>query len=321
MTCYSPLKGFRGPFNKNGKQPLVFSRESARSRVPVSQGIPCGQCIGCRLKHSRCWAVRCVHEASLHSRNCFITLTYDNNHLPSDYSLNVRHFQLFMKRLRKMFGNDIRFFHAGEYGEKYGRPHYHAILFGIDFNDRKLLKYSSSGFAIYTSEVLSDLWGKGYVSVADVSFSSAAYIARYVVKKMNGKNTDDHYSTFDSDTGEISLLKKEYATMSRKPGIAADWIDKYMIGVYARDSVIVKTPKGYKEYGPPRYYDKLYEKKYGSEAFLRLKSKRFDKNKDLIERRKQMDDEAYYKRLLSEETCKMRDIERLFRNLEDDLVE
>lgn len=237
MPCYSPLKGFRGPFNKNGKQPLVFSRSSALSKFPISQNVPCGQCIGCRLKYSRCWAIRCIHEAELHEDSCFITLTYNCDHLPHDGSLSVRHFQLFMKRLRKKYGNGIRFFHAGEYGDKFGRPHYHAILFGLDFKDRVLIKNLPSGFPIYTSPSLSALWGKGYVSVGDVSFNSAAYIARYVIKKINGKDSDDCYRRVDVETGKSFLLKKEYATMSRSPGIASGWIDKYFTSVYPRDSV------------------------------------------------------------------------------------
>lgn len=331
MTCYSPLKGFRGPFNKNGKQPLVFSRGSARNRVPVSMLIPCGQCIGCRLKYSRCWAIRCIHEAQLNTRNCFITLTYDKEHLPSDRGLRLEDFQLFMKRLRKRFPRPkkvkgqvqpkgISYFHSGEYGENFGRPHYHAILFNFDFLDRVFLKNTSSGFPIYTSELLSKLWGKGYVSVADVSFSSAAYIARYVLKKVTGKDSEEFYRTFDSVTGEIVVLRKEYGTMSRNPALGKEWLEQYMSSVYPRDSVVVKTPKGYKEFGPPRYYDNLYEEKFGSEAFLELKKDRLRKAKMSFNRRKKIGDDKYYESLVNEEICKMRDVERLLRSLENDNV-
>lgn len=319
MTCYSPLKGFRGPFNKNGKQPLVFSRDVALAKsLAKEQVIPCGQCVGCRLKHSRCWAIRCIHEAQMHEENCFITLTYNNQNLPSDMGLVKRHFQLFMKRLRKKFGNGIRFFHSGEYGDKFGRPHYHAILFGLDFKDRVFLKNSPSGFSLYTSESLSNLWGKGYVSVADVSFNSAAYIARYVVKKINGKDSDEHYSSVDVSTGEVVVRSKEYATMSLKPAIGRSWFDEYKTSLYPRDSVVVKTLKGFKEFSIPRYYDKLYERFYGTEAFLCLKRNRLKDNKDFIECKAKQED-LYYSRLLVEEVVKMKDIEKLLRNLEDNV--
>ena len=137
MTCYAPLHGYysqeRNP--KTGKRSVVFSRNSGYDDRRVS--VPCGQCIGCRLERSRQWAVRCVHESSLHRFSSFITLTYNDEHLPSDRSLNVEHFQRFMKRLRKHLEPlKIRFFHCGEYGDKFRRPHYHAIVFGYDFPDR-----------------------------------------------------------------------------------------------------------------------------------------------------------------------------------------
>ena len=131
MPCFCPLEGWRSKDRSStGKRKIVFNPRDALRDMPVT--VPCGQCIGCRLERSRQWAVRCIHEASLHEDNCFITLTYDDAHLPTDLSLNVSHFQKFMKRLRKRFGEGIRFFHCGEYGENFGRPHYHACLFTSD---------------------------------------------------------------------------------------------------------------------------------------------------------------------------------------------
>ena len=135
MTCYHPLECWR----VDGQSKLAFVKPR-EALIREKLEVPCGQCIGCRLERSRQWAVRCIHEAQLHKDNCFITLTYNDEHLPSPPSLSVRDFQLFMKRLRKRFGKGIRFFHCGEYGEKYGRPHYHACLFGFDFPDRVQFK-------------------------------------------------------------------------------------------------------------------------------------------------------------------------------------
>ena len=131
MPCYTPLKGWRSQERtESGKRAITFRLREGYADMPVD--VPCGQCIGCRLERSRQWAVRCMHEASLYENNCFITLTYNEDHIPSDGSLKKDHFQKFMKRLRKKFGAGIRFFHCGEYGAELSRPHYHAILFNFD---------------------------------------------------------------------------------------------------------------------------------------------------------------------------------------------
>lgn len=206
--------------------------------------VPCGQCIGCRLERSRQWAIRCVHEASLHDANCFITLTYNNANLPSDGSLDLDHFQRFMKRLRKKHG-EVRFFHCGEYGSSLGRPHYHACLFGFDFADKKLWKVTESGSRLYRSESLEQLWPYGYSSIGDVTFESAAYVARYIMKKVTGKKAEEHYNG----------LKPEYTTMSRRPGIASGWFEKFSSDVYPRDEIIIRG----KKMKPPRFYDSQFE--------------------------------------------------------------
>ena len=151
--------------------------------------VPCGQCIGCRLERSRQWAIRCVHEASLHTDNCFITLTYSPDCLPSDGSLNHDDFQKFFKRLRKHIApKKIRYYMCGEYGEdlqqpsKLGRPHFHACLFGLDFDDKQLYIVRDD-VKLYTSATLEKIWGKGFVTIGDVTFESAAYVARYIAKK------------------------------------------------------------------------------------------------------------------------------------------
>ena len=120
------------------------------------------------------------------------------NSFPADGSLNLRHVQLFLKRLRKKFtGVKIRFFCCGEYGPKLGRPHYHLILFGLDFDDKILFKKAKSG-NLYTSKILSDCWGKGYVTTGAVTLQSAGYVARYCLKKINGQMADAHYLKIDS---------------------------------------------------------------------------------------------------------------------------
>lgn len=251
MSCVNPLKAFQC-FDKS----IVFD-EVRKHDIVRSLSLPCGQCIGCRLERSRQWAMRCMHEAQLHQNNCFITLTYDNHHLPSDKSLHYQDFQKFLKRFRKSIGNaKIRFYMAGEYGEKYGRPHWHACIFGYDFPDKKLLKRTPAGSKLYRSEHLEKLWPFGHSSIGDVTFESAAYVARYIMSKQTGKQSESHYRRVDEETGEIIQLKPEFNKMSLKPGIGSEWYKKYKSDVYPHDYVIVRG----KKMKPPKAYDKLYKK-------------------------------------------------------------
>lgn len=252
MRCYHPVDAWRDSDSSVTKLRFQYNPAKCRSISPELQ-VPCGQCVGCRLERSRQWAIRCVHEASLHDKNCFITLTYNNENLPKDESLHVRHFQLFMKRLRKEYGKGIRFYHCGEYGENFGRPHYHALLFGFDFSDKILFKQGRD-YPIYTSKALSELWTYGYASIGSVTFESAAYVARYVMKKILGEDSTMHYSAYDKESDTYYLKKPEYTTMSRRPGIGRDWLKKYQSDVYPSDQVIMRG----KSMRPPKFYDTQY---------------------------------------------------------------
>lgn len=201
--------------------------------------------------------MRCLHEAKLHENNCFITLTYSDEHLPNDRSLHYRDFQLFMKKLRKKFGSKIRFYMCGEYGEKFDRPHFHACIFGFDFPDRKYWKQTGSGSKLYRSEELEKLWKYGFSSIGDVNFESAAYVARYIMKKVTGQGKhDQHYKFTDLSTGEVLEKKPEFNKMSLKPGIGYEWFKKYKSDVYPHDYVIINGRK----VRPPKYYDLKYSK-------------------------------------------------------------
>jgi hypothetical protein len=194
----------------------------------------------------------------MHDRNCFITLTYNNEHLPESNSVDVREFQLFMKKLRYKFGAGIRFFHCGEYGKKNGRPHYHAILFGMDFDDRRFFterRYRDKVWRVDTSETLDKLWGKGFTSVGECTFESAAYVARYILKKVTGEMADNHYTWICPETGEVFRRSPEYVTMFRRPGIGAEWYETFTSDVFPHDRVIMDG----KRMRPPKYYDELLE--------------------------------------------------------------
>nr|QJB19261.1 MAG: replication initiator protein [Microvirus sp.] len=259
MPCYSPIIAYRSrEVNKSGKRSLVFSLRTADPDIPP-ETIPCGQCLGCRLERSRQWAIRCVHEASLYDSNCFITLTMSDDWLDkpisrglrledcwrnANGSLIKRDFVLFMKRLRKRFGAGIRFFHCGEYGELTGRPHHHVCLFNFDFPD-KCLYSIRDGVRLYRSPILEDLWPFGFCTIGDVTFESAAYVARYVMKKVTGSSGVEHY-------GE---RLPEYITMSRRPGIGRDWYRDFASDVYPHDRMVIR---GGVVCRPPKYYDSLF---------------------------------------------------------------
>lgn len=257
MPCFKPIKAWLVA-DAQGKQKVYFGKRPSLAASNIR--LPCNKCVGCRLERSRQWAVRCVHEAQLHEQNCFITLTYDDNNLPRDYSLSVQHHQKFIKRLRKALSpKKIRFFLAGEYGEKTFRPHYHALIFGYMPED--LVLYKNGNNPLYLSPKLQKIWGKGIVTVGNVTYESAAYTARYIMKKIDGdkreligENGLKHYEWLDDD-GVIHEQIPEYIAMSRRPGIGNKWYELYKNDLYYHDHAISQG----KKLKVPKYYDKLLD--------------------------------------------------------------
>lgn len=192
-----------------------------------------------------------VHESKMHSQNAFVTLTYDDEHLPEAGNLVPDHVRLFIKTLRKK--RKLRFYACGEYGETNFRPHYHAILFGTDFADKKMIG-GSGDKPLYHSEELTRLWGKGHATTADVTPQSCAYVARYVVKKITGKAADEHYTVMHN--GRPFVRRPEFARMSRMPGIGETYFKKYGLEACVHDSVIIDG----KPVPPPPYYHRLAAK-------------------------------------------------------------
>lgn len=233
-----PLAAWR---TEDGK--IIFRNCDQRGRSePIA--LPCGRCVSCLLKRAREWSVRCMHEASLHTSNCFLTLTYDDYHLPPGGSLRKCDFVNFMKRLRKRCGNGIRFFQCGEYGEKFRRPHHHVLLFGYDFPDKFIHMRSKSGSYLYRSITLEELWPFGFCSIGELTLESAAYTARYTLKKYAESHKADDYEG----------MQVEYVTMSRRPGIGKGYYEKYKSDLYNHDICQVSANFVTK---PPKYYDNL----------------------------------------------------------------
>ena len=200
MTCFKPLGGVK---SREGRVEITSftDPDPAYSSLRVFP-LPCGQCRGCRRSRQRDYAVRAVHESQCHKyehgyrrgtdMNSFVTLTYSDEHLPKNGSLRKSDFTSFAKRLREYLG-PFRYMHCGEYGEKYKRPHFHCLLFGIDFDfDRKQVAVRD-GFPIYRSRTLDGLWPYGSHEIGGVSVASASYVAKYIVEGLNGEQAREKY--------------------------------------------------------------------------------------------------------------------------------
>jgi hypothetical protein len=243
VRCVRPLKAWQTPSGA-----VLFSAPSVGDRA---LDLPCGQCIECRLARSREWAVRCMHEASMYVPteddpyvgSWFVTLTYDDDHVPSDGNLQPEELQLYLKRVRKKFGS-VRFFACGEYGDETSRPHYHLCMFGLRLRD--LVYYRGSADArLYNSREFGSCWRFGFTVVGAVTFDSAAYVARYVTKKV----TKDHAA---ARVSPLPNRVSEFGRMSLRPGIGESWLRKYVDDVYNYDHVVING----RECRPPRYYDR-----------------------------------------------------------------
>lgn len=218
--------------------------------------VPCGRCIGCRIDRSREWAVRCNHEAKLYPTNCFLTLTFDDKFLPADYSIKKLDVQNFMKRARERLNpKRIRFFAVGEYGDQTLRPHYHLLIFNHQFTDLKLWKTTQSNKQHFTSRILSELWPYGLATTSHVTYQSAAYVARYNMKKIGGDYAAVHYSRVHPLSGQLVQVQPEFMLCSRRPGIGAAWYQTFKSDIYPSDFVSVDGRK----HPVPRYYFKMHE--------------------------------------------------------------
>jgi hypothetical protein len=324
MSCPNPSQAYFTVL-PNGKKELKFSNvlgSMFRQGLPMpedSMAVECGQCMTCRLEKSRVTALRCVHEARMFERNCFITLTYSEDKMKElcpltdgGYSLVRDHATNFMKRLRIKFARgfyyklrdgkerffqskNVRAYGCGEYGDKNGRPHFHFCLFNCFFPDR-IDEGGRGGFRYYSSECLSGLWPNGFSSVCDFSFETAAYVARYCTKKVTGKKALDHYR------GRLP----EFAVFpTRGGGLGKPWFDKYgLTDVIPTDTCIAR----YVKCGVPEYYDRL-RGRFDPDGLAEAKRLRSERAKLRV-------DDNTYARLQDKERCMNAKIKCLIRTLE-----
>jgi hypothetical protein len=221
--------------------------------------VPCGKCLPCRTAHAREWAVRIVHESAYHKKSSFLTLTYSEQNMPENGSISKKELQNFFKRLRKNSGLELKYYAAGEYGEREKRPHYHAIVFGLGNSENE-------------KELVLKSWQyRGFVYHGTVTHASARYVANYV-----HKNYIDEYD-YDGRTPPFQLQSK---------GIGKEF-------AYDNKDLIERNLSltiGGKPVGLPRYY----RIKLGieSERFGELQQKRKDELLEHLEQRGISDDDV-----------------------------
>lgn len=242
MACFHPLKGYRSSEvnPETGKRGITFN-PTKRYVEGSSLLLPCGQCVGCRADRALQWSMRFGHEAKLYESNLFLSLTYDNQHVPQDYSVKLDHYQKFMKRLRKRFGRK-RFGGCGEYGDYNLRPHYHLGVFDLDLADKRQVAMRGN-YPVFTSETLRELWPFGSHEIGRFTHEAGGYIARYIFKKMTGEKADEHYRRVSPIDGQVYQVAPEFFTMSRRPGIGQGWLEQFAGDAFPSDFVIVDGRK------------------------------------------------------------------------------
>lgn len=336
MTCYHPLKAWPVGRTASGKTDYLitsnkigwikydyrYNRWNKGGENPPNGAItdyihiPCGHCVGCRLAYSRDWANRCMLEAKYHKYNWFFTLTYRDQDLTQNswfnsetgeagysYTLVPEDLTLFWKRLRKNTGQKVRYYACGEYGDRTARPHYHAIVFGLEIDDLKLYKKTLQGFNLYTSETINNIWKHGYVIIANCTWETCAYTSRYVMKKRLGKTAAFY--------GQYNMVP-EFVRMSRRPGIAQQYYLDHAGEIYETDQLIFSAQNGGKKSRPPHYFDRLFEQEC-PELYAGVREKRV-RLAELLQQVKARDSDLdYYSLLEREEQAKENQIKSLKR--------
>lgn len=319
--CTNLIHGWRSRERHpvTGKRQIVYQMQ--KGLTDLKAVVPCGQCMECRLKHSRETAIRCVHEASLHKQNCVITLTYSNENLPIDGSIFPEHVVKFIKdvRAKDQYKNisegkpnsPFKTYGCAEYGEKFGRPHYHIILFGKRFDDEK--EYTPG---YYTSEELTEIWGKGQTQIMDLTFESAAYVARYITKKLTGRRKE-----------EYGIKLPEQTVCVTQKGLGKEWFNEWKEEIYDGDKVYrQKKTGGTIGMQPPKYYDRRYEIENNIQYERIKKQRKIKTNKRLDKIEKEIQsgnttnamNKGITKRDIADKICKEEKYKQLKRGYENE---
>lgn len=256
-----------------GKKPTGIPTPGARHIV-----VPCGVCPPCKINHTQENTIRMWCEfKETEGETWFATFTYNDENLPPNNTLEKEAFQRFMKRLRKNFKQKIRYFACGEYGDKSGRAHYHAILFNLNLTDLKKIGKTKDGFQLFKQERLTKTWGMGHVTISPVTGKTALqYCAKYAQKVPNTKKAKKEW--------EITRPNQEpqFQLVSQRPGLGHDYFMKYKDNLYNQGQIHVRNANGVmKHYAIPKYFDRLLER-YDPEKFEELTRER-EKFRPLLE--------------------------------------
>lgn len=267
-ACTNPRRCY---FHADGGRPWFGAHPDPGSPLWTVGQVDCRtECLACLEKYARMNAVRCGHEAQMHERNCFLTLTYDQRHLPPRNMVSKAELGRFVKRLREWWRRDysvthavdgFKFFGVGEYGETTRRAHYHVLAFGADFDDRKYRQKSHGGYSVFESGTLSALWPFGLATVGEANMETAMYCARYSLKKLDAsgervdrsrwvRKADRNWRT-DPVTGERYRWQPEFCAKSK--GLGESWLLRYDSDVFSAggDQVIIH---GGARVGVPDFY-------------------------------------------------------------------
>lgn len=250
MPCYHPIKAWRTP---QGEVVLGKDRQDG-----TRLHLPCGNCLGCRTNYAQAWALRCQLEYHEHTAAIFATLTFAEEHLP--LTLSKRHVSDYIRKIRKEFPNRLRFFASGEYGETTGRPHYHAIIYGL---------------SKCAEPRLAEAWEKGHIKVDSATPANIAYTAGYCSKKIGYRRYE--HERVDAATGQRYTWQPPFILMSRNPGIGAT-AKKYL------NSWRLYAVKDGHKMPVPRYFKKHWKDNATPEELDQLAQEIAALNKDPLTR-------------------------------------
>jgi hypothetical protein len=250
VSCYRPVV-----MRADRNMPIAASG-------PVgSLSVRCGRCVGCRIDRARDWSLRCSNEALLHDHSTFLTLTYDDAHLP--LTLVPPDLSGFVKRLRGRLGS-FRFFGCGEYGDRFGRPHYHCLLFGCAPDRTERLSEEA-----FRSAAVAEAWPYGEHYAGSVTGASISYVAGYVAKKFGATEVGEYC---DPETGALEPHVRPFARMSNRPAIGVPYLERYgmelLRGYAVRDGRKVPLPRYYRDWLKERFPDRMMELKRGQARFF-----------------------------------------------------
>lgn len=247
MSCFAPITAYVGKGTSAKGKRLLFFKPSPKKVIIDVLKIPCGRCDGCHFDRCKQWSIRCEAESKSYADNCFVTLTYDDAHLPKGGTLVFKHLQDFFRSVRRA-GYKFRYFACGEYGERLSRPHYHVCFFGFSFPDR-ILWSVRRGRSVFKSALLESKWKFGLSEIMDFTPGAAAYVAGYCFKKVGGFLKFFYYTD----------VIPEFVTMSRMPGLGSDFFKKYASDLYPHDKFVSADGSISKV---PRFFDNLFEQEH-----------------------------------------------------------